>query len=230
MTTPTPTPTPTPPAPPPHVVRVVHYHPIRRHDQTEETTDQTTVSTTASEIVIATISVAALPTSTTATAAPASALTTETDSAVTPGQALPNQSISASTESETTAPLSGETIQTTVYIESERVPGKTVDPMAVPGRGDFPAPPILDPTTPIGVWDEALADVHDEAADGLAEPQPFVPWTAFDEANEDLTEAAPSLLGAAGLAVVFWMSWNRRLSEEDERRSQTFVMPSPSDN
>jgi hypothetical protein len=209
-------------------VQVARFVVIQQHDVTNSTTDQTTALLTAAEIRFVATALAALPTPPAPLEAPLffHATGTEIDAAAGPG--LPNQSLTASARSASLGSLSLGTTPT-VYNGSEITPGEPASPTAVPGRGDFPAPPRLDPSTPIRVWDEALAGIHDEAADGLVEPQAFVPWTACDGVDDHLTESAPSLLGASALAVVFWMSWSRRLAEED-RRTRTFVIPSPSIN
>jgi hypothetical protein len=208
----------------------------QRHTATDTTTESTTVSATV--VVTATTNaseIAALSTPTVPAAASASALAVAPVVPIASGRAEPNQSrtdtlvvVAAASSSEPTAPA--------VYHGTDVGPGATTNPATVPYRGDFPTPPVLDPTTPIELWDEALASVGSKAEveveANLSEPKPFVPWTALEEADEDLSEAAPSLFGAAGLVTLFWLSWNRRQSEgeDDERRSRPFVIPTPSDN
>jgi hypothetical protein len=209
------------------VVYIVYYRGVQTHDQTAAT-DQAALLT-AAEIRFVATALAALPASPAPfdAAPPVHATGTDVDATVSAG--LPNQSLSASTNlSATGTDLLGAT--PIVYNGSDVVSGSPVSPAVVPGPGDFLSPPILNPTTPVDVWDEALASVQNEVDAGLAGPRAFVPWTAYDGTGEGLTEAAPNLLGAAGLAVVFWMSWSRRLAEDDDRRPRFFVVPSPSLN
>jgi hypothetical protein len=219
------------------VFRLVHVRVVRRHDEVESTSDSSTTDSandatssdvsTVTTIVASTSDVAALP----ATAGATSSTTAQVVAAVVsiaPARALPNQAAITAPMVETTpAPVNQAAL--TVYNGSEAAPIAAPEFDANPGRGDFPSPPILDPTTPIEIWDEALASVRDQADDDLEEPQAFAPWTALDPAEDDFTEAAPSLLGAAGAAAVFWLAWSRR-AEDDEKRPPSVELYIPSDN
>ncbi|MDR3621208.1 MAG: S53 family peptidase [Paludisphaera borealis] len=204
---------------------------VHRHDETETTTSDTTV--TASVVVVAAPSptnIATLTGASEAVGAQALTFTTAAVASDAAGRALPNQAVAAATESLAIAsPVGQEAV--TVSNESGVARGATTEPAAVPVRGDFFSPPILDPTTPIEVWDEALAGYKDEDVDGLAKPQPFIPWSAYEEVEDDLSDAGPCLLGAVGVAAVFWMSWNRRMGQrDDDRRFRPSIFPTPSDN
>jgi len=203
--------------------------------------DNTTGSSNVSTVIVATVTivvnthsnvdqtvVGALTSSTGSTSVQAASTSFVATASNVAGRALPNQSATVRTHALAASPDAREA----VVINIEALPSTAApsDAPSTPERGDFLPPARLGPATPIEIWDEALTRIGEEGEAGAVEPAPFEPWTAFEDAEEDLSEAAPTLLGAAGLAAVFWMGWNRRQSSDDDRRHRPSFIPSPSDN
>jgi subtilase family serine protease len=211
---------------------------VRHHTETDTTPDPSNVSS----VVVATVTVVATANSTFGQTNVA-ALTGPSDSAGVPaasttviaaasglsGRVLPNQTLVGPTRSRA-IPAPGAQEFAVVNIESVPSTVAPSDTPTVPVRGDFLSPPRLQPSSPVEIWDEALTRLGDDLDVSPAEPAPFEPWTAFEDSEEDLSEAAPTLLGAAGLAAVFWLSWNRREAGDDDRRRRSSFIPTPSEN